>query len=171
LELAAIFARLLATRYIKTNISDDIFGTEYAAVLKNIYAVASGICHGVGYGDNFQAVLISNAIREIKRFVDAVHPISRDIKESAYLGDLLVTAYSQFSRNRTFGNMIGKGYTVKSAQLEMNMVAEGYYAVNSMHHVNKKYKVDMPISRAVYAILYEKHSPHIEMRLLTEQLN
>jgi glycerol-3-phosphate dehydrogenase (NAD(P)+) len=171
LDLAATFARLLSTRYIKTNVSDDIFGTEYAAVLKNIYAVASGICHGVGYGDNFQAVLISNAIREIKRFVDAVHPISRDIKESAYLGDLLVTAYSQFSRNRTFGNMIGKGYTVKSAQLEMNMVAEGYYAVNSMHHVNKKYKVDMPICRAVYAILYEKHSPHIEMRLLTEQLN
>jgi glycerol-3-phosphate dehydrogenase (NAD(P)+) len=170
-ELGALFANLVNTRYIKTNVSDDIFGTEYAAVLKNIYAVASGICHGVGYGDNFQAVLISNAIREIKRFVDVVHPISRDIKESAYLGDLLVTAYSQFSRNRTFGNMIGKGYTVKSAQLEMNMIAEGYYAVNCMHYINKKYKVDMPISRAVYAILYEKHSPHIEMRLLTEQLN
>lgn len=170
-ELGTLFANLVNTRYIKTNISDDIFGTEYAAVLKNIYAVASGICHGVGYGDNFQAVLISNAIREIKRFVDVVHPISRDIKESAYLGDLLVTAYSQFSRNRTFGNMIGKGYTVKSAQLEMNMIAEGYYAVNCMHYINKKYKVDMPISRAVYAILYEKHSPHIEMRLLTEQLN
>jgi glycerol-3-phosphate dehydrogenase (NAD(P)+) len=170
-ELGTSFASLVNTRYIKTNISDDIFGTEYAAVLKNIYAVASGICHGVGYGDNFQAVLISNAIREISRFVDAVHPISRDIKESAYLGDLLVTAYSQFSRNRTFGNMIGKGYTVKSAQLEMNMIAEGYYAVNCMHYINKKYKVDMPISRAVYAILYEKHSPHIEMRLLTEQLN
>ena len=170
-DLAEAFASLLGTRYIKTNISDDIFGTEYAAVLKNIYAVASGICHGVGYGDNFQAVLISNAIREINRFVAAVHPISRDIKESAYLGDLLVTAYSQFSRNRTFGNMIGKGYTVKSAQLEMNMIAEGYYAANCMHVINKKYKVDMPISRAVYAVLYEKHSPHIEMRLLTEQLN
>ncbi|TCD03695.1 NAD(P)H-dependent glycerol-3-phosphate dehydrogenase [Pedobacter psychroterrae] len=170
-ELAELFASMLSTRYIKTNVSDDIFGTEYAAVLKNIYAVASGICHGVGYGDNFQAVLISNAIREINRFVNAVHPISRDIKESAYLGDLLVTAYSQFSRNRTFGNMIGKGYTVKSAQLEMNMIAEGYYAANCMHYINKKYKVDMPISRAVYAILYEKHSPHIEMRLLTEQLN
>lgn len=169
--LAGFFANLLNTRYIKTNVSDDIFGTEYAAVLKNIYAVASGICHGIGYGDNFQAVLISNAIREISRFVDAVHPINRDIKESAYLGDLLVTAYSQFSRNRTFGNMIGKGYTVKSAQLEMNMIAEGYYAVSCMHHINKKYKVDMPISRAVYAILYEKHSPNIEMRLLTEQLN
>lgn len=170
-ELSATFAGLLRNRYIKTNVSDDIFGTEYAAVLKNIYAVASGICHGVGYGDNFQAVLISNAIREIKRFVDAVHPIDRDIKESAYLGDLLVTAYSQFSRNRTFGNMVGKGYTVKSAQLEMNMVAEGYYAVKCMHHINLKYKVDMPISRAVYAILYEQHAPQQEMQLLTEQLN
>lgn len=171
IDLASNFAKLLNTRYIKTNVSDDIFGTEYAAVLKNIYAVASGICHGLGYGDNFQAVLISNAIREIKAFVDAVHPIERDIIESAYLGDLLVTAYSQFSRNRTFGNMIGKGYTVKSAQLEMNMIAEGYYAVSCMHHINKKYKVEMPISRAVYAILYEKHSPHIEMKLLTEQLS
>jgi len=168
---AAAFSALLNTRYIKTNISEDIFGTEYAAVLKNIYAVASGICHGLGYGDNFQAVLISNAIREINRFVEAVHPIARDIKESAYLGDLLVTAYSQFSRNRTFGNMIGKGYTVKSAQLEMNMIAEGYYAVSCMHFINKKYQVDMPVSRAVYAILYERHSPQIEMQLLTEKLN
>ncbi|MGY4386641.1 glycerol-3-phosphate dehydrogenase (NAD(P)+) [Pedobacter sp. UYP24] len=171
LPLAAFFASLLKTRYIKTNISDDIFGTEYAAVLKNIYAVASGICHGVGYGDNFQAVLISNAIREIKRFVDVVHPISRDIKESAYLGDLLVTAYSQFSRNRTFGNMIGKGYTVKSAQLEMNMIAEGYYAVKCIHKINKKYKVNMPICQAVYSILYEKQSPHVKMKQLTELLN
>lgn len=169
--LAGDFANLLTTRYIKANVSDDIFGTEYAAVLKNIYAVASGICHGVGYGDNFQAVLISNAIREIKDFVDAVHPIDRDIKESAYLGDLLVTAYSQFSRNRTFGNMIGKGYTVKSAQLEMNMIAEGYYAASCMHHINQKYKVEMPISNAVYNILYKYHSPQMEMRLLTEKLN
>lgn len=170
-EAACCFAGMLNTRYIKTNISDDIYGTEYAAVLKNIYAVASGICHGVGYGDNFQAVLISNAIREIKKFVDAVHPIDRDIKESAYLGDLLVTAYSQFSRNRTFGNMIGKGYTVKSAQLEMNMIAEGYYAANCLHQINKTYKVNMPICRAVYAIIYEKHSPQIEMKLLAEQLS
>ena len=171
MENATEFAGLLNNRYIKTNVSDDIFGTEYAAVLKNIYAVASGICHGLGYGDNFQAVLISNAIREINRFVNAVHPITRDIMEPAYLGDLLVTAYSQFSRNRTFGNMVGKGYTVRSAQLEMNMVAEGYYAASCMHVINKKYKVEMPISRAVYAVLYEKHSPQIEMRLLTEQLN
>ncbi len=153
-ELAAEFAAMFSTRYVKTIISDDIYGTEYGAVLKNIYAIAGGICHGVGYGDNFQAVLISNAIRELERFVAAVHPIDRDIKESAYLGDLMVTAYSQFSRNRTFGNMIGKGYTVKSAQLEMNMVAEGYYAVNCLHQINKNYKVNMPICDAVYAILY-----------------
>ncbi|MGV3685462.1 MAG: NAD(P)H-dependent glycerol-3-phosphate dehydrogenase [Daejeonella sp.] len=170
LSLANSFAAMLNTRYIKTNVSDDIYGTEYAAVLKNIYAVASGICHGVGYGDNFQAVLISNAVREIERFVAAIHPIDRDIKESAYLGDLLVTAYSQFSRNRTFGNMIGKGYTVRSAQLEMNMIAEGYYAVYCLHQINKTYKVNMPICRAVYAILYENHSPQIEMKLLSEQL-
>lgn len=169
--VAGMFAGLISTRYIKTTISDDIYGTEYAAVLKNIYAVASGICHGLGYGDNFQAVLISNAIREIKRFVDKVHPIDRDIMESAYLGDLMVTAYSQFSRNRTFGNMIGKGYTVTSAQLEMNMVAEGYYAVNCLHQINKQYNVYMPICRAVYAILYEKRPPHIEMEVLSEQLS
>lgn len=168
---AELVASLLKTRYIKTNVSDDIYGTEYAAVLKNIYAVASGICHAVGFGDNFQAVLISNAIREMARFVDVVHPIKRDIKESAYLGDLLVTAYSQFSRNRTFGNMIGRGYTVNSAQLEMNMIAEGYFASHSIHQINKTYKIEIPICRAVYAILYEKHSPVIEMKLLAELLS
>jgi len=169
-ELATLVSSYLNTRYIKTNISDDIYGTEYGAVLKNIYAIASGICHGIGYGDNFQAVLISNAIREMSRFVALVHPIERDIKESAYLGDLLVTAYSQFSRNRTFGNMIAKGYTVKSAQLEMNMIAEGYYATRCIHEINKIHKVDMPICRAVYAILYEKHSSVLEIKLLAEIL-
>ena len=171
LELAAHFASLLNNRYIQTIVSDDIYGTEWSSVLKNIYALASGICHGVGYGDNFQAVLISNAIRELKRFVDTVHPISRDIKESAYLGDLLVTAYSQFSRNRTFGTMIGKGYTVTSAQLEMNMIAEGYYAVNCLHQVNKQYKVNMPICESVYAILYQKKPPVAQMQILASQLN
>lgn len=170
-ELAAEFAGMISTRYINTIVSDDIYGTEYAAVLKNVYAIASGICHGVGYGDNFQAVLISNAIRELERFVDVVHPIGRDIKESAYLGDLMVTAYSQYSRNRTFGNMIGKGYTVTSAQLEMNMIAEGYYAVNCLHQINKQYKVYMPICSAVYAILYEKRNPAEEMKHLAGQLS
>ncbi len=163
-------AALLHCRYMKTNASDDIYGTEYSAVLKNVYAITSGICNGLGYGDNFQAVLISNAIEEIDRFVKAVHPITRDIKDSAYLGDLLVTAYSQFSRNRTFGNMVGKGYSVKSAQLEMNMVAEGYYATACINEVNKKYKVDMPIAQATYNILYQKFSPVLEMRLLTDKL-
>src|ERR1700753_1180769 len=170
-DFAAHFASLLNTRYLKTIVSDDIYGTEYAAVLKNVYAIASGICHGIGYGDNFQSVLISNAIRELERFVAAVHPIDRDIKEAAYLGDLLWTAYSQFSRNRTFGNMIGKGYTVTSAQLEMNMIAEGYYAVNCLHQVNKYYKVFMPICSAVYAILYQKESPALKMKQLSGQLS
>ena len=168
---AEFVASQLKCRYIKTTVSDDIYGTEYSAVLKNVFAIASGICHGLGYGDNFQAVLISNAIQEIKRFVDEVHPIDRDIKSSAYLGDLLVTAYSQFSRNRTFGGMIGKGYSVKSAQLEMNMIAEGYYGVKCVYEINKRYKVNMPITNAVYNILYEKISPVIEMKLLTDQLS
>lgn len=170
LKNARLIADLLSTQYIKTSISDDIYGTEYSAVLKNVFAIAAGICHGLGYGDNFNAVLISNSIQEIKRFVDVVHPITRDIQSSAYLGDLMVTAYSQFSRNRTFGNMIGKGYSVKSAQLEMNMIAEGYYAVKSIMEINKKYIVNMPITEAVYNILYEKISPAIEIKLLTENL-
>jgi len=165
------FAAILNNRYIRTVTSDDIYGTEYGAVLKNIYAIAAGIFHGLGYGDNFQSVLISNAIREMERFLAAVHPINRDIKESAYLGDLLVTAYSQFSRNRTFGNMVGKGYSVKSAQFEMGMIAEGYYAVKCIHEINRQYKVEMPICRTVYAVLYENIAPLIEMKLLTEQLN
>ncbi len=167
---ARIFADFLNTPYIKTTISDDIYGTEYSAVLKNIMAIASGICHGLGYGDNFQSVLIANAIQEMKRFVDTVHPITRDIKSSAYLGDLLVTAYSQFSRNRMFGTMIGKGYSVKYAQMEMLMIAEGFYGVKSIHEINDKYKVNMPITEAVYNIIYEKISPAMEIRLLTEHL-
>jgi glycerol-3-phosphate dehydrogenase (NAD(P)+) len=163
-------AEMLNCRYIRTTVSDDIYGSEYAAVLKNVMAIAVGICHGLGYGDNFQAVLISNAIREIKRFVDAVHPITRDINDSAYLGDLLVTSYSQFSRNRTFGNMLGKGYSVKSAQFEMSMIAEGYFAANCIYDINKNYNVSMPITDAVYKILYENKSAKAEIKKLTEQL-
>ena len=163
---AEIVASKLSCDYINVRISDDIFGTEYAAVLKNIMAVANGICIGLGYGDNFQAVLISNGIKEIKRFVDSVHPISRDIKSSAYLGDLLVTAYSRFSRNRTFGNLIGEGSSVKGAQEKMNMIAEGYYAVKCVSEVNKKYNVDMPITDTVYEILYNNASPEAAMKNL-----
>lgn len=169
-EHAEKMANLLSCRYIKTCTSDDVFGTEISAILKNVYAVAAGICHGIGYGDNFQAVLISNAIQEIERFVDAIHDVHRDVKSSAYLGDLLVTAYSPYSRNRSFGTMVGKGYTVKMAMMEMNMVAEGYYAAKGIHEMNKKFQADIPIADAVYRILYEKISPIIEMRLLTDQL-
>ena len=170
-EKAEFFANSISGRYIKTNVSDDIYGTEYSSVLKNVVALASGICHGLGYGDNFQAVLISNAIREIKRFVDKVHPINRDIKESAYLGDLLVTAYSQFSRNRTFGEMIGRGYSVNSAQLQLKMIAEGYYAVKCISEINEKLNVEMPINQAVYNILYNRKSVRKEIANLTEKLN
>jgi glycerol-3-phosphate dehydrogenase (NAD(P)+) len=163
---AEIVASKLSCDYINVRVSDDIFGTEYAAVLKNIMAVANGICIGLGYGDNFQAVLISNGIKEIKRFVDSVHPISRDIKSSAYLGDLLVTAYSRFSRNRTFGNLIGGGSSVEGAQETMNMIAEGYYAVKCVSEVNKKYNVDMPITDTVYDILYNNAPPEAAMKNL-----
>ena len=170
LRVARTVAQLFECFYVKTTISDDIYGAEYAAVLKNVFAIASGICPGLRYGDNFQAVLVANAIQEMERFVNAVHPIQRDIKFSAYLGDLLVTAYSQFSRNRTFGTMIGKGYSVKSAQMEMLMVAEGYFGVKGIHEINQQYKVHMPITEAVYNILYERISPTMEIRLLTDEL-
>lgn len=169
-RVARSVSQLFCCHYVKASVSDDIYGTEYSAVMKNIVAIAAGICHGLRYGDNFQAVLVSNAIQEIERFVTAVHPIQRDIKSSAYLGDLLVTAYSQFSRNRTFGAMIGKGYSVKSAQMEMLMIAEGYFAVKGIQEINEQYHVHMPITNAVYNILYERISPTLEIRLLTEQL-
>lgn len=170
-DIAEEMADLLSCRYIKTNVSDDLFGTELSAVLKNVYSIASGICAGLGYGDNFQSVLISNAIQEIENFIDEVSPIHRDVKSSAYLGDLLVTAYSKFSRNRSFGFMIGKGYSVKTAQMEMDMIAEGYYATKSVMEIKNKFQVEMPIVEAVYNILYERISPVIEMRILTEKLN
>jgi len=168
---AETLAAMLRCRYMKVTCIDDIYGTEYSAVLKNVVAIAGGVCHGLGYGDNFLSVLVSNAIQEIERFVKAVHPIDRDIKASAYLGDLLVTAYSQFSRNRMFGTMLGKGYSVKMAQLEMNMIAEGYFAVKCVHEINKTYNVDMPITQAVYNICYENISPMVEMKLLSDKLS
>ena len=165
------FAELLETRYIRVQTSDDVFGAELAAVLKNVYAIAAGIAHGLGYGDNFISVLVSNASQEMKRFLAAVHEIDRDVKGSPYLGDLLVTAYSPHSRNRTLGTMVGKGYTVKSALLEMDMVAEGYTGSQGIHGMNQKFKVDIPIAEAAYRILHEKMAPSIEMRLLSDELS
>ncbi|KIX20620.1 glycerol-3-phosphate dehydrogenase [Flavobacterium sp. 316] len=170
-EKAKYVAKNLSSYYIKAKTTDDIIGTEYAAVLKNIYSIAAGIAHGLGYGDNFQAVLMSNAIREMKKFIRKVHKMKRNINNSAYLGDLLVTGYSVFSRNRMFGNMIGKGYTVKSAQMEMSMIAEGYYAAKSAYHLNEEHKADTPIINAVYRILYEGKEAKAEFKKLTEKLN
>lgn len=170
-EKAKMLSGFIAGRYIKTKISDDIIGTEYAAMLKNIYAIAAGIAHGLGYGDNFQSVLMSNAIREMKRFIRKVHKMKRNINNSAYLGDLLVTGYSTFSRNRMFGNMIGKGYTVKSAQMEMSMVAEGYYATESAYHINKKNGAKTPIIDTVYNVLYQGKNPKKQFEKLTNKLD
>ncbi len=169
-DCAKDVADLLRCRFVQTTPVDDIYGIEYSAVMKNIIALACGITRGLGYGDNFQAVLVSNAMQEIKRFVDAVYPKHRDLSGSAYLGDLLVTAYSPFSRNRTFGTLIGRGYTIQSAQAEMNMIAEGYYAVKSIYEINRRFNVNMPITNAVYTILYDRAAPTGEMNLLKELL-
>lgn len=169
-DKAKMLAQLFATSFIKTSTSEDVMGMEYSSVMKNIYSIAAGICHGLKYGDNFQSVLISNAIQEINRFCNATNPLYRDISQSAYLGDLLVTAYSKFSRNRLFGNMIGKGYSVKTAQIEMEMIAEGYYATKCIYEINQKYKVDMPIVDTVYEILYNRASPLLKIRELTDKL-
>jgi glycerol-3-phosphate dehydrogenase (NAD(P)+) len=170
-EKASLMGECLSSRYIKTKTSDDIIGTEYAAMLKNIYAIAAGIAHGLGYGDNFQSVLMSNAIREMKRYIKKVHKMKRNINNSAYLGDLLVTGYSTFSRNRMFGNMIGKGYTVKSAMLEMSMVAEGYYATKSAYEINQENGATTPIIDAVYNVLYEGRNAKIEFNKLTDLID
>ena len=170
-ELAKRLASMLTNDFTQTYISDDVNGIELSSVMKNIYAIAGGICHGLKYGDNFQAVLISNALQEINRFCNAVLPQHRDIQESVYLGDLLVTAYSRFSRNRTFGTMIGKGYSVKTAQMEMEMIAEGYYAAKCIHEINEAFSVSLPIAEAVYNILYTRKQPATTMRNLTKLLS
>ena len=168
---AKVVAKYLSGNYIKAKISDDIIGTEYAAMLKNIYAMAAGIAHGLGYGDNFQSVLMSNGIREMKKFIRKVHRMKRNINDSAYLGDLLVTGYSVFSRNRMFGNMIGKGYTVQAAQMEMSMVAEGYYAAKTAWELNQNLCAKTPIIDAVHEILYEGKNAKNVFKKLTDKLD
>ena len=158
-ELTGFLSRCLHCRFIETVVSTDLDGAEYASVMKNIYAVAAGISHGLRYGDNYMAVLISNAAQEMERFLEVLIPAHRDIKASAYLGDLLVTAYSQFSRNRTFGSLIGKGHSVRAAQAEMLMIAEGYYAAQSIYEINQTAKASIPIVDTIYSILYQRENP------------
>jgi len=170
-EKAQEVAALLQTDYVKTCTSDDVVGLEYSSVMKNIYAIAAGMCQSLRYGDNFQSVLIANALQEIKRFAQAVHAAHRDIDASGYLGDVLVTSYSKFSRNRQFGQMVGMGYSVKAAQLEMNMIAEGYYGTRCIHLANESMQVSLPIVEAMYAVLYERQSPMIVISELTQKLS
>ena len=167
-DKAQAFADILSSPFIKTKTSADVIGIEYSSVLKNVYAIAAGICNGLKFGDNFQAVLMANAVQEMARFLTVINPVERNIADSVYMGDLLVTGYSNFSRNRTFGTMIGKGYSVKSAQIEMEMIAEGYFGTKCMKEINRHCHVNMPILDAVYNILYERISPQIEIKLLTD---
>ncbi len=160
----------ISTDYIKLSYSTDIYGVEYAAILKNIYALSVGIALGLGYGDNFLAVLISSCAKEMTRFLMESYPDERDTMNSAYLGDLLVTCYSNYSRNRRLGLLIGRGHTVKSALNEMTMVAEGYFASDCIRHINFKHKVDMPIADMVYEILYKKASARRKMKELINLL-
>ena len=161
--------KLFDTPYVRTTPSEDMKGLEYASVMKNIYAIAAGMCTSLRYGDNFQAVLLTNAMHEIVRFTKAVSDVPRDITDSGYLGDVLVTAYSNFSRNRQFGQMIGMGYSVKAAQTEMEMVAEGYYGTKAIHQANKTMGVDIPIVEAMYQILYKRKSPKTTIKGLTQK--
>ncbi|MCK5847305.1 MAG: NAD(P)-binding domain-containing protein [Bacteroidales bacterium] len=170
-ERAQHIADLFSTWFMKMKTSTDIAGTEYSAMIKNIIAIANGICVGLGYGDNFQAVLIVNAMREIRRFLEDVFPQYRKVMDTEYVGDLLVTSYSKFSRNRTFGTYIGRGYSIKATMAEMKMVSEGYYAVKCLMEINKEHQVYLPITEAVYNILYEGVSPIVEMKLLSDKLN
>lgn len=167
---AELWAKLFQTPYVHTTTSSDVIGLEYSSVLKNIYAIAAGMCQALHYGDNFQAVLLSNALQEMQHFTAAVSNVPRNIMASGYLGDVLVTGYSQFSRNRQFGQMLGMGYSVKAAQMEMEMVAEGYYGTQAIHKVNERMQVAIPIIDAMYEILYNRQKAKPIIKALTNKL-
>lgn len=170
-EITQMLSDLLSSRFIRINQSQDILGNEYSAVLKNIYAIGAGMANGLGYGDNFQAVYMSNAVRELEKILDAIYPEPREVNDSSYIGDLLVTGYSLFSRNRMFGNLLGKGYTIKSAIQSMSMVAEGYYATKGIYDIIQKKGISAPIVEHIYRILYEKKNCQEEFSALVKKLN
>lgn len=161
----------LDTKFIKAKLSKDSLGVEYAAMLKNIYAIVAGISHGLGYGDNFQSVLISNSLREMREFIKTIYKVKRDINDTEYLGDLLVTSYSTFSRNRTLGNMLGKGYSLKAAISEMSMISEGYYATKNAYEIGIENKINFSIINTAYDILYRNLSAKKSIKLLADKLN
>lgn len=167
-EKAKLLSKGISSRIMHASVSEDVVGIELAAVLKNIYAIAAGVCQGLQYGDNFQAVLMTNCAKEMERFLKGVVPMERNTCEQHYLGDMLVTGYSQFSRNRTLGTMIGKGYSVKTAQLEMEMIAEGYYGAKCIVEMNQRFKLHLPIVNTVYQILYDKLPPRAAIEKLIE---
>ena len=161
---------MFSSSNVKIAYSEDIYGIEYAGILKNIYALAAGLAYGLGYGDNFRAVLTAASAKELTRFINESYPFERDTTEPAYLGDLLVTSYSTFSRNRRLGQLIGHGCTVKSALNEMTMIAEGYYASACIKKINERHNVHMPIADMVYDVLYYKASPRKKMKALTDEI-
>ncbi len=168
---AKVIGKMFATDKVRISYSEDIYGIEYAGILKNIYALASGLACGLGYGDNFRAVLASSSASELTRFINESYPFERNTMEAAYLGDLLVTSYSTFSRNRRLGQLIGNGCTVKSALNEMTMVAEGYYASACIKKINDRHGIYMPIADMVYEVLYCKANARKAMQKLTANLN
>ncbi len=169
-DTARFISGFFKCRFLYTSASHDLHGTEYASVLKNVYALAAGVSVGLGYGDNFRAVFISSSMLEMEHFINSVCRGKRNLMEAAYLGDTMVTAYSQYSRNRTFGVMIGKGYSINAATLELNMIAEGYYATNSLHAIAQAKGVRMPILNTMFEILYEAKPAEQAFKVLAAEI-
>ena len=169
-ENGDLIGSYFSTDTLRIKYSDDIYGIEYAGILKNIYALAAGLAAGLGYGDNFRAVITAASAAEMQRFLNESYPFERNTMDPAYLGDLLVTSYSSFSRNRRLGQLIGHGCTVKSALNEMTMIAEGYFAAECMKHINERHKISMPIAEMVYDVLYKRANPRRRMKELTTLL-
>ena len=171
LELGEYVRKSLESKFIKAKFTNDTMGVEYASMLKNIYAIIVGVSNGLGYGDNFQSVLISNCVREMKKFIKTIYNLKRDINDTEYLGDLLVTSYSSFSRNRTLGNMLGKGYSLKSAISEMSMISEGFYATKNAYKIGMDKQITFDIINASFDILYKNVSPEKTLKVLATKLN